>query len=486
MNDSEAKRAALLVAVSGSFVTPFMASSVNVALPSIGTEFRMDAVLLSWIATSYLLAAAAFLVPLGRLADIHGRKKVYTLGMALFAVASLLCAIAASAGMLIGFRALQGLGAAMMFGTGMAILTSVFPLEERGKVLGITVAAVYVGLSVGPFIGGVVTEHFSWRGVFLINVPIGLATIGLVFWKLKGEWAEAKGEEFDLTGSIIYGTALTVLMYGLSVVPSLTGVVLVGIGALGAAVFVKWENRQQSPVFNLSLFRQNRVFAFSGLAALLHYSATFAVTFLLSIYLQQVKDISPRSAGLILVTQPAVMAIFSPLAGWISDRTEPRIVASAGMGFTTIGLIALTLLTQDSSLGFMIGSLVVLGFGFAFFSSPNMNAIMSSVEKRFYGVASGSVGTMRLLGQVISMGVATVIFALFMGRVQITPEYRPVLVNALNCAFAVFAVFCGGGIFASLARGRLRNSSNTDLPDGRSSKRRTDSRLKSDEESHHL
>lgn len=465
MSNSEAKRAALIVAVTGAFVTPFMGSSVNVALPSIGKEFQMDAVLLSWVATSFLLAAAAFLVPMGKLADIHGRKRVYTSGMALLAAASLLCAISASAAWLIFFRVIQGLGAAMIFGTGMAILTSVFPVEERGKVLGITVAAVYIGLSVGPFVGGIVTEHFTWRGVFLIHVPIGLTTIGLISWKLKGEWAEARGEHFDLVGSIIYGAALTALMYGLSIAPSLNSLVLICVSVVGIAAFIKWENRQQSPVFNLKLFGANRVFAFSSLAALLHYSATFAVTFLLSIYLQQVKGISPRSAGLILVTQPAVMAAFSPLAGWISDRIEPRIVASAGMGFTAAGLISLTLLAEDSSIGFMIGCLVVLGFGFALFSSPNMNAIMSSVEKRFYGVASGSVGTMRLLGQMISMGVATLIFALFMGRVQITPEYSPVLVKALNWAFAVFAVFCFGGIFASLARGRLRPASSSDLHD---------------------
>jgi len=464
MNDSEAKRAALIVAVTGSFVTPFMGSSVNIALPSIGMDFRMDAVLLSWVATAFLLAAAAFLVPSGKLADIHGRKKVYTLGMALFVTASLLCAISTSAPLLIFFRMLQGLGAAMIFGTGMAILTSVFPVEERGKVLGITVAVVYMALSIGPFVGGTVTEHFSWRGVFLINVPIGLATIGLVFWKLKGEWAQAKGERFDVIGSVIYGAALTVLMYGLSITPSINGAVLICAGVVAGVAFIIWENRQRDPVFDLSLFRANRVFAFSSLAALLHYSATFAVTFLLSIYLQNVKEISPRSAGLTLVTQPAVMAIFSPLAGWISDQIEPRIVASAGMGFTGAGLIGLTFLRQDSSLAFIMACLVVIGFGFALFSSPNMNAIMSSVEKRFYGIASGSVGTMRLLGQMISMGVATLIFAIFMGRVEIGPEFRPVLVRALSWAFAVFAVFCACGIFASLSRGRLRPSGDAEYP----------------------
>lgn len=463
MNQLEAKRAALMVAVSGSFVTPFMASGINVALPAIAEEFHMDAVLLSWIATSFLLAAAIFLVPLGKLADIHGRKKVYTTGMTVFTLSSVLCAASLSAHMLILCRVFQGIGAAMIFSTGMAILTSVFPPRERGKALGISVASVYIGLSVGPFIGGVLTEHFGWRAVFLFNVPIGVMTIFLVFFKLKGEWAEAKGEKFDLVGSLIYGISLAALMYGVSLAPDMAGVWLVLLSFAGAAAFVTWEIKSPNPVFDLSLFRVNRVFAFSSLAALLHYGATFAITFMLSLYLQHVKGLSPRIAGAVLVTQPVLMALFSPMAGRLSDRVEPRIVASAGMALTALGLLSLAFMEEDWSMLAIVCTLAVVGFGFAFFSSPNMNAIMGSVEPKFYGLASGSVGTMRLLGQMLSMGTATLVFALVIGRVQISSEHHHLLVRSLHYTFFIFSALCGLGILLSLARGELRNGNNEEL-----------------------
>jgi MFS family permease len=228
------------------------------------------------------------------------------------------------------------------------------------------------------------------------------------------------------------------------------------LGLLGFVAFVKWQIRTEHPVYNLDLFRTNRVFAFSNLAALINYSATFAVTFLLSLYLQYVKELSPQNAGLILIAQPVVMAIFSPFAGRLSDRVEPQIVASIGMTLTTLGLFLFIFLDENSTAVSIIVRLTVLGFGFAIFSSPNTNAIMGSVEKRFFGLASGSVGTMRLLGMMVSMGIATVIFTLYLGRVQITTELYPVLVRSVNVAFAVFAILCFGGIFSSMARGKLR------------------------------
>lgn len=450
------KNSALLVAAMASFLTPFMGSSVNIALPSIGREFAMDAVLLSWVATSYLLAAAMFLVPFGRMADIHGRKRIFTYGMLVYTASSFLSAVATSGIVLISFRVLNGIGSAMIFGTGVAILTSVFPPRERGKALGINVASVYLGLSLGPFLGGFLTQYLGWRSIFLINVPLGLLIIAVVLWKLKGEWAEAEGEKFDFTGSVIYSLTLVAIMYGISLLPSVQGALLVLIGILSLSAFVKWEMKVESPVFNINVFRNNTVFALSNLAALINYSATFAVGFLLSLYLQYVKGFSPQDAGLILVSQPIVMALFSPSAGRLSDRVEPRIVASAGMALTTMGLFLFTFLNENTPLGSILTSLVLLGFGFALFSSPNTNAVMGSVEKRYYGVASATLGTMRLTGQVFSMGIAMMIFAIYIGRVQITPEYYPLFLKSMKSAFAIFAVLCFGGIFASLARGRTR------------------------------
>lgn len=456
INDVATKRAALFVASLASFVTPFMGSSVNIALPSIGQEFAMNAVVLSWVATSYLLAAAMFLVPFGRIADIYGRKRIFTYGMLIYTLSSLLSAFATSGSLLISFRILQGIGGTMIFGTGVAILTSVFPVGERGKALGINAAAVFLGLSLGPSLGGFLTEHFGWRSIFLAIVPLGLVTIAFILWKLKGEWAGAKGEKFDFTGSIIYSLMLIAIMYGFSVLPGPLGICLTLAGVLGILAFVKWEMKVESPVLDINLFRNNRVFAFSNLAALINFSATFAVGFLLSLYLQYVKGFGPGYAGLILVSRPVVMAIFSPLAGRLSDRIEPRIVASIGMTLITIGLCLLIFLNEKTTLEFIIASLLLLGFGAALFSSPNINAVMSSVEKRSYGVASGTVGTMRLVGQTLSMGIAMLIFAVYLGRVQITPEYYPLFLRGVKVAFVIFATLCFGGIFASLARGKIR------------------------------
>ena len=455
-NNQVSKRATLLVAAIASFLTPFAGSSVTIALPSIGKYFSMDAVLLGWVATSYILAAAALLVPFGRIADIYGRKKVFAVGIVVYTVSSLLAGFSTSATLLVSFRVLQGVGSAMIFGIAVAILTSAFPADERGQALGVNVAAVYLGLSLGPFLGGSLTEHLGWRSVFWVNVPLGLIIVGLVLWKLGGEWAEARGEKFDLVGSITYSLSLVAVIYGFSVLPSMLGIWLIILGTLGMLAFFYWEARTESPVLDINLFRRNPLFAFSNLAALINYTATFAIAFLLSLYLQYIRGLSPQSAGLILVAQPAVQAIFSPLAGRLSDKVEPRVIVSVGMALTFVGLCLLTQMSEETMLSFIIGSLILIGFGLALFSSPNTNAVMSSVENRFYGVASGTVGTMRMTGQMLSMGIVMIILAVYIGRVQITPEHYPLLVQSIKIAFTVFAALCFGGIFASLARGKMR------------------------------
>lgn len=415
----------------------------------------MDAVLLSWVATSYLLAAAMFLVPFGKLADIEGRKKLFIYGIWIYTISSLLCAVAWSEFTLIGFRVIQGIGSSMIFGTAVAILTSVFPPGERGRALGISVAAVYLGLSVGPSAGGVLTHHLGWRSVFYVNVPLGLLIIWFVQWQLRGEWAGARGERLDYAGSILYGASLFAIMFGFSRLPDLTGWIVLGGGLVLLIAFIARQLRVENPVINMGLFVRNTVFAFSNLAALINYSATFAVAFLLSLYLQYVIGYDAQQAGLVLVAQPVVMAIFSPFAGRLSDRVEPRIVASIGMSLTVVGLVLLIFLEADTGLPYIITSLMILGLGFALFSSPNTNAIMSAVEKRNYGVASATVATMRLIGQVMSMGIAMLVFAVIIGRVEITHEHSDEFLRSSRIAFIIFSALCTLGIFASLARGRM-------------------------------
>jgi EmrB/QacA subfamily drug resistance transporter len=453
----DSRTAALIAATLASFLTAFTGSSINIALPVVGYDFSMDAILLSWVPTSFLLAAAIFLVPVGRFADIHGRKKVFVLGTAVFTMASLLAGLAPSAAVLIAARALQGMGGAMIAGTGVAILTSVFPAKERGRVLGINVAAVYLGLSLGPPIGGILTQQLGWRSIFFVTIPLGLVIVAFVLWRLDGEWAEAQGESFDLVGSAIYALALVSLMYGFSQLPELVGVALIAVGAVGFAAFGLWELNIKSPVLNLRLFANNRTFTFSNLAALIHYSAVYAVSFLLSLYLQYIKGLTPQQAGFVLIFQPVVQFIFSPAAGRLSDRIEPRILASLGMMLTATGLFLLVFLSPGTPLWAIVANLILLGFGYALFSSPNMNAIMGSVGRKSYGVASGMLATMRLIGQMLSMGIATLLFALFLGRVEITPELYPLFATAARMAFAIFAALCVIGVFASLARGDIRD-----------------------------
>jgi len=450
------KRVVLLVTTIASFLFPFMLAAVNIALPSLGEELSLDAVTLGWINTAYLLSSATLIIPFGRIADIYGRKKIFTCGIVILTLASLFSGMATSATMLISCRVFQGFGGAMLAGTAIALLTTVFPANERGKVLGINVAATYLGLSLGPVLGGVLTHHLGWESIFFLGAILGLAVIGITLWKLKGEWTGAKGERFDLAGSLIYVLGLVALVYGFTLLPAMLGVGLIIGGIIGLSAFARWEVRTKSPVLDISLFKNSKAFTLSNVAALINYSATFAVSFLISLYLQYLKGFNPESAGLILVSMPAMQAIFSPLAGRLSDRIEPRLIASAGMALTTIGLSIFIFVNAQTPLNLIIGNLILMGFGFALFSSPNTNAVMSSAPKTAYGVASATLATMRQVGMVLSMGIAMLMFTLYIGRVQITPEYYSLFQQGMKTAFIIFAILCFGGIFASLARGKVR------------------------------
>jgi len=465
--EEQIKKHTLLTITMASFLTPFMGSAMNLAIPSIGAQFNASALQLSWVLTSYILASAAFLVPFGRLADIVGRKKVFITGVISFSLFSLLCGLATSVEMLIFFRVLQGIGSAMVFGTAMAILTSVFPPQERGKILGINVATVYTGLSLGPVLGGALNHNLGWQSIFYFCVLISLAVVVLSLACLKGEWLGAQGESYDLTGAILYAVGLVTFMYGISsfTTTSWAGYLLAG-GLVILAVFIRHELKTAYPVLNLKMFSGNVTLTFSNLAALINYSATFAVSFLLSLYLQVVQGYNSQQAGFILLAQPLLMAVLSPFAGKLSDRVQPRVVASWGMALSTLGLVIFVFLTEQTPVWFILINLALLGTGFALFSSPNSNAVMGSVEKRYLGIASSTLGTMRLVGQAISMALATLIIAMFIGNVEFNQADVHQLTKSINTAFIVFAITCIAGIFASLARGNVDTDSHSNNQPG--------------------
>ncbi len=463
-SEAALERSALIVATLTSFMGPFMLSSVNVALPAIQTEFQMDAVQLSWIATAYLLAMAVGLVPAGKIADIHGRKKVFATGVGVYTLGAGLAAFANSATMLIGLRVVQGLGAAMFVTTGMAIITSIFPPNKRGRVIGIYVAAVYIGLSVGPFVGGMLTQHFGWRSIFLVMLPLGLLSFLLTLHYLKGEWLGEPGQKLDVAGCLLYASGILAIVCGATLLPSIPGTVLLLCGLILFAIFIRYQLTARFPVFDVQLFVGNKTFAYSSLAALLNYSATFAVTFLLSLYLQYIKEMSPQTAGSVLMAQPIMMAVLSPMAGRLSDRIEPRLLATTGMLLTVIGVALFSMVQPDTKTALIIANLILLGIGFALFSSPNMNAIMGAVEKKYYGLASGTVATMRLLGQMFSMAMATVVLALIVGRQAIVPENHDLFLRSIHTVFVLSAFFCLMGVYFSWFRGALLPAN---TPDGR-------------------
>jgi len=443
----------LLIVTLTSFLTTFVGPSVNVALPTISNELAINAILLSWISTSYLLTSAMLAVPFGRIADIYGMKKIFTYGIVILTIASFLAAVSPSAELLIISRAIQGIGSAMIFVTGLAIITSLFPPKERGKAIGINITATYMGLVLSPILGGFLTTYMGWRSIFYLIIPFGLLVIAITFWKMRGqEWAECKGEKLDYWGSLLYILMLLLTLIGFSFITSTIGMLMVISGIVGFICFVIWELRVEQPVLEMKLFFENRMFAFSNLAALINYMSIFAVVFLLSLYLQFIKGFDPSVAGLILVVQTVFMVIMSPIAGRLSDKFEPRKIASLGMGIATIGLLIFALITAETSLYVLVLGLAILGIGIGLFSAPNTHAIMGSVQKRYFGVASATVSTMRLTGQTLGMGMILVIFAVNVGAVQFTPQNYPELLTSIQLAFFISVILSIIAIFASLAR----------------------------------
>jgi EmrB/QacA subfamily drug resistance transporter len=457
--EKTSKTSILLVATFAAFLTPFLGSAVNLALPSIGKDLNANAIQLGWVISSFILSSAIFLLPFGRFADIIGRKKIFSLGIILFTISTSLIIFSHSITSLIVLRVFQGLSSSMIFGTSLAIITSVFEPGERGRAMGINITAVYLGLSCGPVIGGLLTQYFGWRSIFAFLVPFAIFSLILIRIRIKTEWADASGERFDWRGAAIYGIALSSFMYGFSRLPSTTGWIFIIVGLIMAIVFLIAEKRTINPVFDINLILHNRVFAFSGIAALIHYSATSATGFFISLYLQYLKGLDARTAGLIMISQPIAMTLLSPFAGKLSDRKNPGVIASAGMGLTASGLILLCFIKETTPNYLIILLLIMMGIGFGLFSSPNSNAIMSSVEKRHLGVASGVVGTMRMVGQMMSMGIAMMLISLYIGKQTINPATYPGLIASMRTGFLIFSILSVFGIFASLARNeKLGNS----------------------------
>ncbi len=458
MDKKNIQLSTMLVVIITAFITTFTGSALNLSIPSMGEEFHVGAAAVGWIITGYILAAAVLAVPFGRLADLTGRKRILVIGIFIFALCSGGSAFVRSMEMLLFLRALQGLGGAMIFSTNIAVLISAFPPEKRGKVLGYSVASTYIGLSAGPVVGGIMNHYLGWRSIFVLTFVISAVVFAIAAKKLPEGKPDNHGQTMDFLGNILYISMLTLIMFGLSTVSTIPyAKYLIAGGIVLFVLFVLHELKTESPIVEVRLFAHNIGYSFSNLAALLNYGATFALSYLLSIYLQVVMGFGSQISGLVLISQPLMMAILSPYCGRLSDRVSPFKLASFGMALCALGLFSFIFISENYPFPLIIVNLLVVGVGFAFFSSPNTNAVMACVEKQDYSVASSILSTMRSIGHSASMAVVTFIVSTQMGNATLSEAEPGSLVKTMHISFIVFTCVCAAGIFISLKRKHPKN-----------------------------
>ena len=450
--------ATLWVIAAVQFLTPFMFSAIGVALPAIGEEFSSRAAQLSLIEMVYTLGVALLLIPIGRYADIYGRKKIFFSGTIVITLATLALALAPNVNLLIMFRFIQGIGAAMITSTSFAILNSVCPPAERGKAMGIVVSCVYLGISAGPTLAGLMIDYLGWRWIFFSAVPVEITILIFAITRLKGEWADCAGEPFDWMGSLLYMSSLFCLIIGV-----LEGHQLVTARWLGAfglllmVLFLYYESTINHPILPLKKIVSNRVFALSNIATWLNYAASFGIVFFFSIYLQVIRGVSPKVTGFILIIQPLLQAVCAPVAGRMADKYSPAPIATFGMAMGTLGLTVCTFISATSSYFHILSIFVIIGIGFGFFSTPNSTAIMTSIEKRDYGMASSMIATMRTFGMLSAMTLITILLSLNLGEQSISEETGTGFIATMHSAMIIFTLLSMIGIFCSLARTTKNN-----------------------------
>jgi EmrB/QacA subfamily drug resistance transporter len=449
----------LLTVCIAQFMAPFMLTSIGVALPSLGRDLGASAMEIGLVEQCYLLSLAMCMLTFGRLGDIVGQRIIFLFGLATFTLFTFFLGFSNSIVAVITLRFFQGLGAAMMLSGSMALVAAAFPPSQRARKIGLVSTCTYTGLSLGPVIGGFVTLHFGWRHVFLMPVPIGLAAILICLFGMGEMGRNASGERMDWLGSLVYALGIGCIMTGAAHAQQVAfGVPLLLIGTVALVLFLIMESRCSSPLLDVTLLRYNRFFTFSSLAALGNYAATFGIVFFMSLFLQYAKGLSARQAGMVLLLQPLMQVVTSPLAGRLADRIEIAKLATVGMLISGAGLL-LAALTLDvhMPLWLIAAELMLIGAGFGIFITPNTTAIMDSVDRRRYGVASGMIGAMRTLGMATSLTIITLVFSLFMGDQAITDANLPRFLLSMKTALVVFSLFSCLGVILSLSRGRRRS-----------------------------
>ena len=444
----EKKNIILLICTVLSFFTVFAVNAVMVVIPSIASEFHMSNIVQNWITIIFLLVVAVMSVPAGQISGKYGLKKVTILSIILFIIISIVNVLITSAEVFLVCRFILGISLSFINVTSMAMIVSAFKPEERGKALGINITGVYVGLSLSPVLGGILNYHLGWSSVVLFGVPFLFVILALLLTKIDEEWITFADIPLDIKGSFSYGIGMVLFMYGFTILNTPLGVLLTILGIIILIIFGLIELRQPHPVFDIRFFK-NRKFLSSNFASLCAYLATFAVTTILNYHLQYIKRFDSQSAGMVLLVAPLCQVVLAPTAGRLSDKYVPQILAAIGMALGTISLFLFSFLSAETPIEFLIMSMIIYGVGFGLFSPPHTNVIMSSVPPKDTSVASAAVSTMRTVGQAMSMGILTLIFAFVMGDVPIVEQYYPLLISSCQITCLICVVLCIASVFAS-------------------------------------
>ena len=445
----------LLTVGAAQFMSPFMLTAVGVALPSMGDQLGATAMQLGLVEQLFVLSMAMGMLTFGRLGDLVGQRRVVLSGLVLFTAVTVSLGLAPNIDVVMVLRFLQGTGSSMMLGCSLAMVAAAYPKERRGSKIGIVSACTYSGLCIGPVIGGFITAQFGWRFVFLAAVPLGIIAIAVCLWGIRESVCQSAGSRLDWRGGLVFGISVLLFMEGAAHAKQIPiGPLMIALGLIGFAAFFILESHTEFPLLDVTLLTRNRFFALSLLAAMGNYAATFGITFMMSLYLQYVKGMSPREAGFLLLFQPALQLIAAPIAGRLADRMPARRLTSIGMLTSSLGLIlAAITLTGDTPIWLLSIELAIIGAGFGIFIAPNSTAIMGSVREHQFGIASGMIGTVRTLGMAVSMSSITLVIALFMGEDKIEPQTVGLFLRSMRAGLVLFAIFSCLGMVVSYFRG---------------------------------
>ena len=432
-----------------SFFAVFLSNGIIIGVPAIAQDFTMNNVIQNWIPTIFFLVVAVFTVPAGQISGKFGVKKSLLSGISVFLIGSIGASLAFSTESFLIFRIIQGVGVAFLNVSAMAMVVQAVKPQNRGKALGFTVTGVYLATSLSPVICGFLVHNLGWRSMFYFVIPFLVLCIILMIVKIPQEWKTYQHDTIHKIGSLLYGVGILLFIYGFTSLITTTGKILTVAGIILLVIFAAYELRQKSPVFNMNLFK-NKKFTSSNIAALCSYLAIMVVTTILNYHFQYVRNWDAQTSGIILIITPIIMAIIAPNAGKLSDKIHPQKLAAIGMAIASIALAILTFLNATTPIYIVILAMILQGIGMGLFSSPNMNAIMSSVPPKDAPTASASQATMRTIGQTMSLGLLTLIFAWIMGNLELSSKYAGMIIQSsqIICIICTFA--CILAIFASL------------------------------------